>query len=424
MRNATFWTELLGLKDTVVVDVRLEGEGPAQIVVIRVRPRTKAACRCSICGRKCPRYDRGDGVRRWRTLDVHMRRAFLEAEAPRVHCPHHGVIVAAVPWARPDAGHTLQFDDQVSWLAVHSSKSAVSQLMRVAWATVGAIITRVVADARARADPLANLRRIGIDEVSYKRGQRYITTVLDHDTGRVVWAAPGRDEYTLAKFFALLGPTRCWQIALVSADAGSWIANAVAAHCPNAKLCLDPFHVVSWATDALDDVRRQVWNDARRHGQKAVAADIKGARWALWRNAEDLSAREQAKLADIQRSNDRLYRAYLLKEQLRQVFHAPVEEALGAPGDKLNPGLIDRWLAWARRCRIEPFVQLAKSIAKHRDAIRDALRHGLSNARLESANTKVRLLTRVAFGFHSAHALVSLVLLNLGGFCPDLPGRA
>jgi len=414
VQSRTFWSKVLGLKNTVVVSSRCEGEGAAAIVVIRVRPRRQAACRCSTCRRKCPRYDRGDGLRRWRTLDIHHRRAFLEAEAPRVQCSHHGVVAAAVPWARHDVGHTLTFDDHVAWLTAHTSKSAVSQLMRVAWSTVGAIIERVVADARARSDPFQQLRRLGIDEVSYKRGQRYITTVLDHDTGRVVWAAPGRDEHTLAKFFNLLGPQRCWQIALVSADAGPWINNAVTKYCPNAKLCMDPFHVVSWATDALDEVRREVWNDARRRGQQAVASEIKGARFALWRNPEDLSAREQAKLADIQRSNGPLYRAYLLKEQLREVFHLPVDQALA---------LLDRWLAWARRCRLDPFVKLAKTIAGHRDAIAAALRHALSNARLESANTKVRLLTRVAFGFHSASALVSLVLLSLGGCCPALPGR-
>ena len=241
------------------------------------------------------------------------------------------------------------------------------------------------------------------------------SVVVDHDSGRLVWCALGRDAATLAKFFSLLGPERCARITLVSADAGPWIARAVADHCPNAQLCLDPFHVVSWATEALDDVRREVWNAARKSGQKAVAAGLKSARWALWRNPEDLSSTQQAKLSDIARSNKPLYRAYLLKEQLRQVFHLPHAEAVL---------LLDRWISWAKRSRLEPFIKLAKTIAQHRDAISAALQHRLSNGRIEAVNTKIRLLTRVAFGFHSAAALISLALLALGGCCPPLPARA
>jgi transposase len=271
-----------------------------------------------------------------------------------------------------------------------------------------------VADAEAATDRFANLRRIGIDEVAYKRGHRYLVVVVDHDTGVLLWAHPGRDEKTLSRFFDRLGQQRCEAITLVSADAAAWIGNIVAARGPNAELCLDPFHVVQWATDALDEVRRAVWNEARRRGQKAVARDLTGARYALWKNPEDLTERQQATLASIAVTNRRLYRAWLLKEQLRQVFALK-----GASGI----ALLDAWLRWARRCRIPAFVKLAKSITQHRAGIEAALMHGLSNARVESVNTKLRLLTRIAFGFRSAEALVALAMLDLGGLCPPLPGR-
>ena len=172
-----------------------------------------------------------------------MIRAYLEAEAPRVCCPEHGVVVAAVPWARHGAGHTRAFDDTAAWLAVHTSKQAVGELLRVAWATVGRIVTRVVADAEAGLDRFAGLRRIGIDEISYKRGHKYLTVVVDQDTGRLVWAAPGHDTRTLGRFFDALGQARCAQVRLVSADAAGWIATVVAERCPQAIVCLDPFHV-------------------------------------------------------------------------------------------------------------------------------------------------------------------------------------
>jgi transposase len=113
-------------------------------------------------------------------------------------------VVAAVPWARHGAGHTLVFDEQVAWLATQCSRSAVTELMRIAWRTVGAIISRVWADVEQLHDRFAGLRRIGIDEISYKRGHKYLTVVVDHDTGRLVWAAPGRDKATLDGFFDAL----------------------------------------------------------------------------------------------------------------------------------------------------------------------------------------------------------------------------
>jgi transposase len=152
-------------------------------------------------------------------LDVGTVPAVIEAEAPRVACPARGVVVAAVPWARHQAGHTRDFDDTVAWMAVATSKSAVCELLRIAWRTVGAIITRVEADFTARTDRLAGLRRIGIDEVSYKKGHKYLTVVVDHDTGRLVWAAPGRDKQTVHAFFDALGAQRAGQLSHVSADA-------------------------------------------------------------------------------------------------------------------------------------------------------------------------------------------------------------
>ena len=170
-----------------------------------------------------------------------------------------------------------------------------------------------------------------------------------------------------------------------------------------------------WATDALDEVRREVWNAARTAGDAALARELKGARFALWKNPEDLTGRQRAKLAWIAQVNDRLYRAWLLKEELRLVFKLKGVRATV---------LLEAWLGWARRCRIPAFVRLARSISQHRAGIQAALTEGLSNGLVESVNTKIRLLTRVAFGFRSPEALIALAMLSLGGLCPPLPGRA
>ena len=413
MRNARLWEKLLGVNGTVVENVVLDED--AEVVVASVRARKGARGRCGICQRKCPGYDRGEGRRRWRALDLGTVPTWLEADAPRVNCPEHGVVVASVPWARHGAGHTRGFDDMAAWLATHCAKSAVEGLMRVAWRTVGSIVTRVAADARAATDPLDKLVRIGIDEISYKKGHKYLVVVVDHDTGKLVWAKPGRDKKTLGAFFDALGEERCRQIRLVSADGAGWIATVVADRCKNATRCMDPFHVVQWCTDALDEVRREVWNAARNGGMKTLAGDLKGARFALWKNPEDLTANQEARLSWVQATNQRLYRAYLLKEQLRQVFKLRGDAGIA---------LLKVWLAWASRSKLEAFVELARSIRNHRAAIEAALVHGLTNARVESVNTKIRLLQRVAFGYRDPEALIAMAMLDLGGCCPDLPGRA
>jgi transposase len=341
--------------------------------------------------------------------------AFVEAAAPRVECRDHGVVVAQVPWARHDSRFTTQFEEQCSWMAVHLSKTTLSELLRIAWRSVGRIISRVVDERSTDTDRLDGLSKIGIDEVSFRKGQRYLVVVVDHATTRVVWAAEGRDEATLERFFDLLGPKRSAALQFVTADGASWIGNVLERRCPQATVCLDPFHVVSWATDALDQVRREVWNAARRAGHTQLARDLKGMRFALWKNPLDLTTRQDAKLANIARTNKPLYRAYLLKEQLRQVFQLPYAAA---------SRLLEHWIQWARRCRLRPFVRIARTITQHRQAILDSIKHGLSNARVESVNTRIRLLTRIAFGFHSAQPLIAMVMLALGGLCPVLPGRS
>jgi transposase len=411
VRGIRVWARLLGLKQAVIEDVWMGSEGE---VVVAARPGWRERDRCGVCRRRSPGFDLGEGRRRWRALDLGTTLAFVEADAPRVRCRRHGVVVCAVPWARHSSRFTRAFEDQAAWLAVNTSKTAVAELMRVAWRTVGAICRRVAAEAGREVDLLAGLRRIGIDEISHRTGQRYLTVVVCHDSGRLVWAAAGRDRQTVERFLDELGQERCDQIELVSCDMAGWIAGPIAERLPGAVRCVDPFHVVQLATDALDEVRREIWNQARQAGQDQLARRLKGARYALWKNPENLTGRQRSKLAMIQQTNRRLYRAYLLKEQLRQIY-------------RLEPGpaiaLLDAWIAWARRCRLPSFVKLANTITAQRAGIVAAIEHGLSNARVEAINTQIRLITRRAFGFHSADALIALTKLTLSGLCPPLPGR-
>ena len=179
MRKSRIFAAALGDHSMIVEDVAIEtettrGRRPvtSEVLVVSVRCKASQASRCSRCRRRCPGYDSGDAARRWRTLDVGTTKAYLQAVVPRVECTEHGVVVAHVPWARPGAKHTWLFEDTCAWLAAHTAMSVLTVLLRVAWRTVAAVVTRVVADGRATDDLLAGLSRIGIDEIAYRRTHR------------------------------------------------------------------------------------------------------------------------------------------------------------------------------------------------------------------------------------------------------------
>ena len=196
VRPLRVWKQLLGLRRTVVEQVDFDEIDGS--LVIAVRPHAKEQDRCPHCRRRCPGYDQGEGRRRWRALDFATTFCFLEGDAPRVNCRRHGWF-AADPWARHEAAFTRSFEDQTAWLTVNTSKTAVSELMRIAWRSVGWICERVAAEAQAQRDLFSGLKRLGVDEISVRKGQRYLTIVIDHDTGRLVWAHPGRDKKTVSK---------------------------------------------------------------------------------------------------------------------------------------------------------------------------------------------------------------------------------
>lgn len=411
MRETRLWARLFGVEGAVVEAVELDDND----VVLHVRPYAEDVGRCSACRRRCPGYDQGSGRRRWRTLDLGTVVAWIEAEARRVRCPEHGVVVENAPWARSGSRFTRRFEDTVAWLAARASKSAVSALMRTSWRTVGSIIKRVVDEQRALRDPFEGIRRIGVDEVSYRRGHRYLTVVVDHDTGRLLFAHEGKGAAALEAFFDAIGEERTAAIELISLDAAPHYQEACRRRCPKATLCMDAFHVVKWATDAVDKIRRQVWNTTRRAGDSKLADVIKGTRYAVLKNPEDLNEKQRVALSLVEKHNKPLFRAYLLKEQLRQVFQVKSEAGVQ---------MLRGWLSWAKRSRLPEFKAVASAIETVRPAVEAALHHNLSNARIEALNTRMQLLTRVAFGFHSASALIAMAMLKLGGFCPPLPGRS
>ncbi len=256
-------------------------------------------------------------MRRWRTLDVHGKRCFLESDLPKIACPEHGKVTAAVPWARHDDRFTLPFEDHAAWAAAHMAWTRAAAGLRISWEALANIVARVAADAAARLDRLAGLRRIGIDEKSWGKGQdKYLTVVTGHDTGKIAWIAEGRCQDTVRAFFDALGPDLARLLTHVSADGAEWIHDVVRARAPQAQICLDAFHVVKWAGDKLDELRRRLSAELRAAGREDEAATLGTGMWALRKDYRKLSPGQRGALAAIAADNKQLYKGYLIKEQL------------------------------------------------------------------------------------------------------------
>jgi len=398
VRITSLLRDLLGLKDTRVTDVTFDADG----LVVGVKPSWRRP-RCSRCGRPGRGYDRQHG-RRWRHLDLAGMQLVLHYDTRRVDCRRcAAVVVEQVPWAETSSWFTRPFENHVGYLAQRCDQTTVGKLMRVAWETVGGIVQRVVA-RRQDGDLLDGLTLIGVDELSYRRHHQYVTVVVDHVAGRVVWAHPGKNAETLKAFFDELGAERCAKLEAVTIDMSAAYIKAVTEASPQAQIIFDRFHVQRLAHDALDEVRRaevnQAATEAEQHG-------LKHTRWALQKNPWNLSGVERDRLSALPKVNRRLFRAYLLKEALAAVLdHKQVHVA----GRKLN-----EWISWALRSRLEPFRRVARTLRAHAGGILAYVRSGLSNGRTEGLNGKARTITRRAYGFHSAYGLIALLMLCCSG---------
>jgi transposase len=414
--SGSVWDEVLDTEHAVVVRTYIErwprkDRAPEKVLIIVVEPDEQTRHRCPECGEHGRPVE--TDVVRWRTLDVHGKRAFLESELPRIICGQHGKITAAAPWARHDDRFSRPFEEFAAWKAAHMAWTRAAAELRITWEALANITARVAGDAAAGLDRLGGLRRIGIDEKSWGKGQgKYLVIVTDHDAGRVAWTGEGRCQATVEAFFEALGPERAKLLTHVSADGAEWIHDVIRAKAPQAEICLDAFHVVKWAGEALDDLRRRLAGELRAAGKDDQAATLGAGMWALRKDYGKLSPGQRGSLAVIAADNKQLYKGYLIKEQLREAF-----KAKGADGKTLLRGMI----AWAHRCRIPEFRKLARTLSRMRDLICHTLDHGPSNGRAEALNAQVNALITRARGFRSAPALMNMIDFVHGGLCPDSP---
>ena len=389
-------------------------------VTITVRLTKGNASRCGCCGRKGKLYDNGREQRVWRTLDLGTKMGFIRMDTYRVKCKKCGVKTVKVPWASHRSGFTDAFEQQVAWAVCSMSKKAVAKQLRIAWNTVGEIADRVWDRLDTRPIKAGCIfRRIGIDETSYKKGHKYITVVVDHDRRCVIWVHEGYGKEVLDLFMRELSEEQRKGVELVTCDGAKWIRSSIEEFLPNAERCVDSFHVVQWATEALDKVRVEAWKEARKENRNQkrgrgrptkdsvpkdrTAEGIKNSRYALGKAPENLNESQQRKIELIASRYPRLYRAYQLKEELRIILKMGYDDA------REN---LDRWLWRASHSRIGSVKDLYAKIKRNYDGILNTIRLGVSNARIEATNNKIKLLIRTAYGFRNMNNMLSLIMLS------------
>jgi transposase len=403
VRVTTAFNRILRLPGANVESVSFTADG----IVVGLRARSaRLCCPCGEWTRA--RYDTSQ--RRWRHLDMGATKVWLEAEVARVDCRACAKVrTQLVGWARPRARHSTDFEDTVAWLVQRTDMTTVASLMRCSWEAVQAIAARVTAEKldTARLDGLV---RIGVDEISYRRGHQYLTIVADHDRARVVWVAKGKRGAALESFFDELGPERASAIEAISMDLGTIYRDAAKRRIPAATICFDPFHVIQIANRALDSVYKSTGRD---HATGVGDRAWRQMRFALRSAGENLTGDQHELLKSLRRDRYRLWRAWELKEALRGLYR------LSDPADARL--YLKRWITSALRSRIPAFVNLARQVRRNYEQIISAVELDLSNARLEGINSRIRLIQRRGYGYRSVDSLAAMIYLCIGGVTVTLP---
>jgi transposase len=400
MDELSLYSSVLGLKapwtvEWVKLDKRL---GRVDVLVVCAED---AALRCPECRKPRKRHDARR--RSWRHLDTCQYQTLVTAEIPRVRCPLHGVLQLPVPWAEPNSRFTALFETLViAWLR-EASTSAVARRMKLSWDQVDGIMTRAVRRGLARRS-LRGLRRLGVDEVSSKRGHRYLTIVSDHDSDRVVHVAIGRKKSALTSFYAKLTPAQRRAIRVVTMDMWEAYISATREFVPDAdrKIAFDKFHIAKYLGDAVDKVRRAENKELVADGDRSLV----GTKWTWLRNLADMPEKVAATFDLLRHRALKVARAWIHKEI-----------AMGLWWKRDRDQIREAWQRWCRgaaRSRLQPLVKVQAMIRSHLQGIINAIEHQVSNARAEGINSRIQWVKRMARGYRNTERFRNAIYFHLG----------
>ena len=364
--------------------VRTAYVGGQTIFTLGQEPDT---CRCSACG-SADVVSRGHVERRFRSLPIGTRPTVLVLPIPRVECRACGVVRQVdIGFADPRRSYTRRFERYVLELSRRMTIRDVAAHLGVGWDLVKDIQKRDLSRRYAR-PKLKHLRRIAIDEIAVARGHRYLTVVLDLDSGAVVFVGDGKGADALKPFWKRLRPSGA-KVEAVAMDMSAAYRSAVSAHLKGAVIVFDHFHVIKLFNDKLSDLRRSLYHRAEADQKKV----LKGARWLLLKSPENLDADkdEKARLEEALALNKPLATAYYLKEDLRRFWEQP--------GKRFATAFLNDWLKRAEASGVKMLQQMAKTLAAHRSGLLAYYDARITSGPMEGTNNKIKTMKRMAYGF-------------------------
>jgi transposase len=389
----TFLRKQLKLKAHTVTKVE-ETERYMVVHIDRLRGRL---LRCGVCRQRCRKVHSVRKVREWRDLSMRKLPLKLRYRPRRVECPRCGLRVEDFPWAEPWARVTTALSNAVARLARELSWQGTARQYGLNWKSVATIVKRAVQyGLRHRKRPPVHV--IGIDEVSRRKGQVYLTVVYDLERRVLLWVGDERTEEAVRTFFTEeMGARRCRTLQVVCMDMWAAYANLVREHAPNAQILFDRFHIVRHLNEAVDAVRRDLW----RRLTSRERTTFKGTRWLLLKNPWNLTGNQKERLSTLVQWNTPLVRAWYLKEAF-QLFWSYKQPWRAKQH-------LSKWITSAMRSKLEPFKKFAQMLRTHLGGILPWTKIRVSNGAVEGMNNKIKSISHRSFGFRTAENFIAAI---------------
>ncbi len=397
--------KLLKLKGLKVVDLAFRQDGNLEIAV---KP-FKNGCRCQQCGRRGKIMRTRPELRRWRDIPVGGWTVWLLYYPREILCPTHGRGLEAIPWAGVYARFSYRYEYLMLRYSQLMTQKAAAELLHVSSSTLSDQLHRSIDSIRS-GHRIRGLKTIGIDEISYCKGHKYATLVYDLDRSVIVWVGKGKGRKTIDEFFStMLSDYQKKKITAGSCDMSDAYIGAIKDHCTNATLVLDRFHIVKALNAAVDEVRKEQWREASVDDRKA----LKGLRWLLYRHSLNRSRKDTRTLKALDKANNRIYRAWRLKDEFEQFWNYNAPWA----GERFLKG----WMSSTMRSRLEPMKKFVRTLRKHYDGVLAFIGTRLTNAVGEGLNRIVKIVKNRASGFRTLAAFTDMIFLTVGDM--DIPAQ-
>lgn len=405
MQIKTILNRVQKFKSFVYGAVRWIEDGEVPALEVELQPRSNSKGVCPGCGRERPGYDRLP-ARRFEFVPLWGMKVFFRYAPRRVDCPQCGVKVERMPWAAGKSPLTTAYAWFLAGWAKRLCWKEVALAFGASWDTVFGAVEMAVAWGRAHLD-LSGIQSVGVDEIAWQCGHRYLTLVyqIDGHCKRLLWVGEKRTVKTLLRFFRWFGKERSQGLRFVCSDMWKPYLKVIAKKAGRALHVLDRFHIMAHMGKAIDEVRAQEARELKAQGGEPV---LTKTRWLLLKRPERLSEKQQGRLAKLLKCNLKTVRGYLLKEDF-QFFWGYVSPYWAGR-------FLDRWCERVMRSQIEPMKKVARMVQGHRGLLLNWFRakKQFSSGVVEGFNNKAKLTTRKAYGFRSFHGIEVALYHTLG----------